>query len=109
MHRGYPYLSSLLLTAALAAPVATMASASPQDDRNQENRQGDRNQENRQGEINKRYYDKGHKDYHTWDGNEDRSYQLYQTQHHEKRAFVELNTRQQTVYWNWRHSNPDNK
>jgi len=64
VHRGYPYLTSLFLTAALTTPVAMMASAS-QDDRNQENRQGDRNQENRQGEINKRYYDKGHKDYHT--------------------------------------------
>jgi len=100
MHRRYKYLSLLFLTAALAAPVTRMAATSSQDDRNQENRQG---------ENNKRYYDKGHKDYHTWDGNEDRSYQLYQTQHHEKRAFVELNTRQQTVYWNWRHSNPDNK
>jgi len=79
------------------------------DDRNQENRQGDRNQENRQGEINKRYYDKGHKDYHTWDGNEDRSYQRYQTEHHQRRAFVQLNTRQQNGYWNWRHSNPDNR
>jgi len=109
VHRGYPYLSSLLLTAALAAPVATVASASPQDDRNQENRQADRNQENRQGEINKRYYDRGHKDYHTWDGNEDRSYQRYQTEHHQRRAFVQLSTRQQRGYWNWRHSNPDNR
>ena len=100
MPRGYRYLSSLLLTAALAAPVATMAAASPQDDRNHENSQG---------ENNKRYYDKSHKDYHNWDANEDRSYQRYQTERHEKRPFVQLSTRQQTVYWNWRHSNPDNK
>jgi hypothetical protein len=44
-----------------------MAAAGPQD-------KNDRNQENRQGENNKRYYDKSHKDYHTWDGNEDRQY-----------------------------------
>ena len=100
MHRGYRYLSSLLLTAALAAPVAMMAAASPRDDRNHENRPN---------ENNKRYYDKGHKDYHTWDGNEDRSYQRYQTEHHQRRAFVQLNTRQQNGYWNWRHSNPDNR
>ncbi len=100
MHRGYRYLSSFLLTAALAAPVATMAAARPQDDRNQENRQG---------ENNKRYYDRGHKDYHTWDGNEDRQYQRYQTEHRQKRAFVQLSTRQQRAYWNWRHSNPDNR
>ncbi len=99
MHRGYRYLSSLLLTAALAAPVA-MATARPQDDKNHENRPA---------ENKKRYYDKSHKDYHNWDANEDRSYQRYQTEHHEKRAFVELNTKQQTVYWNWRHSNPDSR
>ena len=98
MHRGYRYLSSLLLTAALAAPVAVMAAVSPQDDRNHENRQG---------ENNKRYYDKRHKDYHNWDANEDRSYQRYQTGHHEKQNFVQLNSRQQTAYWNWRHNNPD--
>lgn len=100
MHRGYRYLSSLLLTAALAAPVAMMAAASPRDDRNHENRPN---------ENNKRYYDKGHKDYHNWDANEDRSYQRYQTEHHQRRAFVQLNTRQQNGYWNWRHSNPDNR
>jgi Ni/Co efflux regulator RcnB len=100
MHRGYRYLSTLILTAVLAAPVAMMATASPQDDKNQENRQA---------ENNKRYYDKGHKDYHTWDGNEDHAYQRYQTEHHEKRAFIQLNDGQQTAYWNWRHNNPDNK
>ena len=99
MHSGYRYLSSLLLTAALATPVAMMAAPSPQDDKNHENR----------AENNKRYYDKNHKDYHNWDSNEDRSYQRYQTEHHEKRAFVQLNTRQQSGYWNWRHSNPDNR
>ncbi len=100
MHRRYLYLSSILLTAFLAAPVAMMAATSPQDDRKEENRQG---------ENNKRYYDKQHKDYHTWNANEDRSYQRYQSEHHEKRAFVQLNARQQAVYWNWRHSNPDNR
>jgi hypothetical protein len=98
MHRGYRYLSSLLLTAALAAPVAMMAAASPQENRNEENRQG---------ENNKRYYDKGHKDYHTWDNNEDRAYRRYQTEHHEKRAFAQLSSQQQTGYWNWRHNNPN--
>jgi hypothetical protein len=100
VHRGYRYLSTVFLTAALAAPLSLMASARPQDDRNHEERQG---------ENHKRYYDKTHKDYHTWDENEDRSYQRYQTGHHEKRAFVELNTHQQTIYWNWRHNNPDSR
>ena len=99
MHRGYRYLSSILLTAFLAAP-AMVAATSPQDDRKDEHRQA---------ENNKRYYDKHHRDYHTWDANEDRSYQRYQSERHERRAFVQLNNRQQTVYWNWRHSNPDNR
>jgi uncharacterized protein YecT (DUF1311 family) len=103
--RRYKYLSSLFLTAALAAPVAMMAATSPQDDKNRD----DRNQENKQVENNKRYYDKEHKDYHTWDANEDRSYQQYQSEHHETRSFVELKPQQQAVYWNWRHSNPDSK
>ena len=99
MRRGDRVLSSLLLTAAMAAPVAKVAAASPQDS----------NRENRQGEDNKRYYDRNHKDYHTWDRNEDRAYQRYQTEHHERHAFAQLNSRQQTAYWGWRHSNPDNK
>ena len=99
MHRGYRYLSTLFLAGALAAPVATMAAARPQDDRNHENKQNE----------NKRYYDKSHKDYHTWDNNEDHAYQRYQSEHHQSRAFVQLSTRQQTVYWNWRHNNPDNR
>ncbi len=100
VHRGNRLLSSLFLTAALAAPLATMAAASPQDNRTQEKRD-DHN--------NKRYYDKGHKDYHNWDGNEDRAYLRYQNEHHETHAFVELNSRQQTGYWNWRHSHPDGR
>jgi hypothetical protein len=99
MHRGHRYLGSLLLTAALATPVAMMAATNPQDESHHEDRQGE----------SKRYYDKGHKDYHNWDANEDRSYQRYQTERHEKRDFVQLNARQQTAYWNWRHNNPDNK
>jgi Ni/Co efflux regulator RcnB len=95
MHRGSRFLSSLFLTAALAAPMAMMAAATPQDDKNHDK------------QDHKRYYDKHHKDYHTWDDNEDRSYQRYQTEHHEKRAFIQLNTQQQTVYWDWRHNNPD--
>jgi hypothetical protein len=81
VQRANRYLSSLLLTAALAAHIAMTAAAAPQDDRREENRQG---------ENNKRYYDKGHKDYHNWDSNEDRSYQRYQTEHHQKRAFVSV-------------------
>jgi len=93
VHRGNRLLSSLFLTAALAAPLATMAAAHPQENRTEE----------------KRDDHKGHKDYHNWDNNEDRAYVRYQNEHHETHAFVELNSRQQTVYWNWRHSHPDGR
>lgn len=99
MHRGYRCLSTLFLTAALAAPVALMATANPQDDKSHEEKR----------DNNKRYYDKGHKDYHTWDNNEDRAYLRYQTDHHEKRTFIQLSAGQQTAYWTWRHNNPDAK
>jgi hypothetical protein len=98
MHRGHRYFSTLFLAAALAAPLAMMAATSPQDNHDQENRQR---------ENNRRYYDRGHKDYHTWDNSEDRAYQRYRTEHHHTRAFVKLNRHQQTVYWTWRHNNPD--
>ena len=98
MHKGYRYLSTLLLAGAIAAPVAMLAAAAPQDDRDRANRQS---------ENNKRYYDKKHKDYHTWDNNEDHAYQRYQADHHQSRSFVQLNSRQQSVYWSWRHENPD--
>jgi hypothetical protein len=98
MHHGHRCLGSLVLTAVLAAPLATMAAANPQDHHDQENRQG---------ENHKRYYDRGHKDYHTWDSNEDRAYRRYQTEHHQTRGFIKLSAHQQTVYWTWRHNNPD--
>jgi hypothetical protein len=98
MHRGYRFLSSLVLTATIASPVAMLAAARQQEGRDQENRQG---------ENNRRYYDRRHKDYHTWDSREDNAYLRYQTERHQRRPFIQLNTRQQTIYWNWRHSNPD--
>lgn len=98
MHRGCRFLTMLCLTAALAAPVAMMA-AQDNDHRDQEHRQGE----------NKRYYDRKHKDYHTWDDNEDRAYRRYQGEHHQTRDFIKLSSRQQTVYWTWRHNNPDNR
>ncbi len=99
MRCKHKFLSSLLLIAVLSAPVAMMAASGPQD--NQDNRSQDNNS--------KRYYDKGHKDYHTWDSSEDSAYKRYQSQHHEKRDFTQLNSKRQTAYWNWRHNNPDNR
>ena len=44
VHRGYRYLSTLFLTAALAAPVAMMARAFQLDDKNHEEKQAEEQQ-----------------------------------------------------------------
>jgi len=49
MYRGYRILGSLLLTTALAVPVALVGAPVPQDDQNREHRDTDEN---------RRYYDK---------------------------------------------------
>ena len=83
-------LSGLLLsTAFLIAPVPANA-----DDR--------RRQE-------KRYYDRQTRDYHTWNDQEDRAYRAYlQEQRREYRDFGKVKRNQQTEYFRWRHSHPDN-
>ena len=91
MNKSYRYIGAIFLATALTAPIAVIAAPAPQ------------------AAVQVRVYDAEHKDYHNWDANEDRSYQRYRTEHHEKRDFVQLSTRQQTVYWNWRHNNPDNR
>src|SRR5580700_2670835 len=102
MHSGYRYLlSSVFLTAVLAAPTAIRAAAEPQDnERQEENHRDDKNQN--------RVYDRSHKDYPNWDANEDRTYRQYRGDtHKEYRPFTETNPKEQAAYWNWRHSHPD--
>jgi hypothetical protein len=102
VRHGYRYsLSSFILTAALAAPAAIGAAAKPQDN--------DRQEENHRDEKDKnRVYDRNHKDYHDWNDNEDRSYRQYLGEkHREYRPFAETKPKEQTAYWNWRHSHPD--
>jgi hypothetical protein len=102
MHSGYRYLlNSFFLTAVLAAPTAIHAAAKPQDNgRQEENHRDDKNQN--------RVYDRSHKDYHNWDANEDRTYRQYLgDKHREYRPFTETKPKEQTAYWNWRHSHPD--
>ena len=68
----------------------------------------DRDKDHDKRADNHRYYDKRHKDYHTWDANEDNAYRRYQAERNEKREFARLNSRQQSAYWDWRHQHPDN-
>jgi hypothetical protein len=91
MHLSHRYIASLFLTAALAAPVAIMAAPAPQESRAQV-----------------RVYDKHHKDYHNWDDNENRAWGQYLTDNDKNpHEFSKANKREQSKYWNYRHSHPD--
>jgi hypothetical protein len=92
MHLAHRYIASLFLTAALVAPVAIMAAPAPQETR-----------------VQLRFYDKQHKDYHNWDDNENRAWGQYLTQNHKNsHEFSKANKKEQSNYWNYRHSHPDN-
>src|ERR1700680_579852 len=98
MYRTNRYITSLFLTAALAAPVAIMAIPVPQEGRNQKE---DRNQN--------RVYDKEHKDYHNWDDNENKAWGQYLTENHKSsHEYAKANKKEQSQYWNYRHAHPDN-
>jgi hypothetical protein len=83
------FVATLFLTAALGAPVAMAAAPAPQ-------------------AVQVRVYDRDHKDYHNWDDRENRSWGLYLSQNHKKsHEFAKSNRKEQSEYWNWRHSHPD--
>jgi hypothetical protein len=93
MHRAHGYIASLLLAAALAAPVSIMAAPGPQ---------------GATGEV--RVYDKDHKDYHNWDDNENKAWGVYLTENKKKpQTFTRASKKEQSDYWNWRHDHPDDK
>jgi hypothetical protein len=92
MHRAHRYLASLFLIAAIAAPLSLIAVPAPQE-----------------ASVQVRVYDKEHKDYHTWDDNENRSWVQYQTDNHKtQQDFSKANSKEQSQYWNFRHKHPDN-
>ena len=86
MH-AHRFLSSLIVTAVLLAPAAAQATAAPA------------------VKVQLRVYDRSHKDYHVWDDHEDSTYRAYLgDQHKTYRKYSTLNRKQQTTYWNWRHT-----
>ena len=88
MHR-FRILSGLLLGAALIAPIAIRAD----DNRNHD----------------KRYYDRDGRDYHQWNGQEDRAYRVYVgEQHQQYREFKKVKPVHRQEYFKWRHEHPDN-
>ncbi|PYU81404.1 MAG: hypothetical protein DMG50_16215 [Acidobacteria bacterium] len=91
MHLSHRYIAALFLTAALVAPVAIMAAPAPQEAR-----------------VQLRVYDKQHKDYHNWDDNENRAWGQYLAQNHRNsREFSKVSKREQSKYWNYRHTHSD--
>ncbi len=91
MHLAHRCFASLILTAALVAPVSILAAAAPQE-----------------ATVQVRVYDRDHKDYHNWDENENRAWGNYLTENHKRpHDFNKASKREQSSYWNWRHAHPD--
>jgi hypothetical protein len=84
MHRADRYVASLFLTAVPTAPVAILAATPRQEGR---------------------AYDKEHKDYHRWDDKENEAWRRFLAEkHREDHEFTEAGKKEQSEYWNWRHS-----
>jgi hypothetical protein len=76
-------VGGLLMAACVVAPMAVMA-------------------EDHRGE--KRYYDRDHRDYHYWNGGEDRQYRAYLVEQHRVYVpFVRVNARRRQEYFRYRH------
>jgi hypothetical protein len=57
------------------------------------------------GPVQLRIYDRSHKDYHVWDDHEDQTYRKYLNDNHQNyRPIAKLSHKQQTSYWNSRHT-----
>ena len=93
MYCANRYIASLILTAALAAPVSIMAAPTPQT-----------------ASVQVRVYDPGHKDYHNWDDNENHAWGVYLTENKKQpHEFAKASKKEQSQYWDWRHAHPDKK
>lgn len=100
IYKGMRILSSMLLMGALAAPLGLQAQDRDRDDHK------DRDDRAK----NQRVYDRDHKDYHTWNDDEDRNYRQWYTQKYNGREYREYNRlgkKDQNAYWNWRHQHGD--
>ncbi|MCU1381966.1 MAG: hypothetical protein JWL71_663 [Acidobacteria bacterium] len=89
--------SALTVIGALAGTAFFPASALAKDDK-------DKDKDKHKQKHEARYYDRTHRDYHAWNGDEDRLYRQYLgEQHHQYRSFSKMNRQQQRAYWQWRH------
>ena len=97
--RAHQFMSSLIVTAALLAPGLGQAVASAQT-----------RAAVKVGPVTLRVYDRSHKDYHVWDDQEDQRYRTYLNDSHQTyRPIAKLNKKQQTMYWNSRHTDENSR
>lgn len=96
-------LSGIVLSAALVSPslLAAHARQDRDDHQRSEQRHDDRDHDRQP------YYDSGHRDWHQWNSDEERSYHQYAEHRHWDQDFWKLNEKQQDEYWKWRHKHPD--
>lgn len=96
MHKGCRYLGFVLLSAALAAPIANARPLIQDHDEHDR----DRDQH--------RVYDPYHKDYHNWDDREDHVYRQWLEERHVAYVDIDhLKKKEQREYWNWRHEHEE--
>jgi len=98
MKKNFRMTSSLLLGAALLAPVPMSA----------QDRDHDRDD---RAANNYRVYDSAHRQYHNWNRDEDQAYRGWYGQTYNGRQYRDyrkLNHKQQEAYWKWRHDHNNN-
>lgn len=90
-----------LLTASLAAPLASAKPIIAMQDHDDHDRDHDRDN---------RAYDREHHDYHEWNAGEDQYYRQWLGERHKSyREFNKLKARDQQAYWNWRHAHDEHE
>jgi hypothetical protein len=105
MDRMRQYLGSLIVGAILVAPIGLRAATNLPEGVQIKQVAGVSIQVGT-----RRYYDPSHRDYHVWNGDEDRAYRHWATEERHEvrvRAFNRRKRREQVEYWKWRHQHAD--
>ena len=96
MNRVDRYVFSLLLGAALGAPVF-LAVLVPQEDAVRDKDAHD-----------ERVYGKDHNDYQRWDEHQNEAWKRFLVENHRNdQDFSKASEKEQTEYWDWRQAHPD--
>jgi hypothetical protein len=71
-------------------------------------RAGDDDDHHRNKHQDSRYYDQDARDWHDWNGNEEKAYREYlRERNREHRDWAKMNRKEQKQYWKWRHKHTD--